>query len=136
MDNVKLISKSDVQNVLSMKKAIEIVEKVYQAHGREQVNMPAKITLDTGESNDWPPYGGSYNAMPAYVGGDVDISNKMGMGIQRQRQERHSVHRRRDHPQRAQDRRDTGHNGRKLHNRYKNRSFRRCSGKISLKEQR
>ena len=74
MDNVKLISKSDVQNVLSMKKAIEIVEKVYQAHGRAQVNMTDKITLDTGESNDWPPYGGSYNAMPAYVGGDVDIS--------------------------------------------------------------
>lgn len=39
-----------------------------------QVNMPAKITLDTGEGNDWPPYGGSYNAMPAYIGEDVDIS--------------------------------------------------------------
>ena len=38
MDNVKLISKSDVQNVLSMKKAIEIVEKVYQAHGRDPVS--------------------------------------------------------------------------------------------------
>ena len=50
------------------------MEKVYDAHGRDQILMPAKITLDTGEGNDWPPYGGSYNAMPAYIGGDVDIS--------------------------------------------------------------
>ncbi|WP_165445293.1 ornithine cyclodeaminase family protein [Bacilliculturomica massiliensis] len=74
MNNVKLISKKDVQEVLDMEKSIQLVEKVYEAHGRDQVLMPAKITLDTGESNDWPPYGGSYNAMPAYIGGDVDIS--------------------------------------------------------------
>ena len=74
MNNVKMISKADVMKVLDMKKSIELVEKVYEAHGHNQVNMPAKITLDTGESNDWPPYGGSYNAMPAYIGEDVDIS--------------------------------------------------------------
>lgn len=74
MNKVKMISKADVQNVLDMKKSIELVEKVYEAHGHNEVNMPAKITLDTGESNDWPPYGGSYNAMPAYIGQDVDIS--------------------------------------------------------------
>lgn len=74
MNNVKLISKDDVMKVLDMKKSIELVEKVYEAHGHNEVNMPAKITLDTGESNDWPPYGGSYNAMPAYIGEDVDIS--------------------------------------------------------------
>lgn len=74
MDNVKMISKAQVQDVLTMKKSIELVEKVYAAHGQNEVLMPAKITLDTGEGNDWPPYGGSYNAMPAYIGGDVDIS--------------------------------------------------------------
>lgn len=74
MNNVKLITKEDVEKVLSMKKSIDLVEKVYEAHGHNQVNMPAKITLDTGEGNDWPPYGGSYNAMPAYIGEDVDIS--------------------------------------------------------------
>ncbi|MDD4716431.1 MAG: ornithine cyclodeaminase family protein, partial [Oscillospiraceae bacterium] len=47
---------------------------IYAAHGHSQVIMPAKITLDTGEGNDWPPYGGSYNAMPAYIGGNLDIS--------------------------------------------------------------
>lgn len=74
MDKVKLISKSDIQQVLNMDKSIEIVEKVYELHGKHQILMPSKITLDTGESNDWPPYGGSYNAMPAYIGGDIDIS--------------------------------------------------------------
>ncbi len=74
MDNVKMISKAQIQEKLTMKKSIELVEKVYAAHGHDEVLMPAKITLDTGEGNDWPPYGGSYNAMPAYIGGDVDIS--------------------------------------------------------------
>ncbi len=71
MNHVKLISKDDVKKVLDMKKSIALVEKVYEAHGHNEVNMPAKITLDTGEGNDWPPYGGSYNAMPAYIGEDA-----------------------------------------------------------------
>ena len=74
MNHVKLISREEIQAVLTMEQAIEMVEKVYEAHGHNQVLMPAKITLDTGESNDWPPYGGSYNAMPAYIGGSLDIS--------------------------------------------------------------
>ena len=74
MNHVKMISKEQLQKVLTIKMSIELVEKVYDAHGRDQILMPAKITLDTGEGNDWPPYGGSYNAMPAYIGGDVDIS--------------------------------------------------------------
>lgn len=74
MDHVKMIAREQIELALTMKKSIELVEKVYEAHGRGQVLMPAKITLDTGEGNDWPPYGGSYNAMPAYIGGDVDIS--------------------------------------------------------------
>jgi len=74
MNNVKLIAKEDVQKVLDMETSIKIVEKVYAAHANNHVNMPAKITLDTGESNDWPPYGGSYNAMPAYIGEDLDVS--------------------------------------------------------------
>jgi ornithine cyclodeaminase/alanine dehydrogenase-like protein (mu-crystallin family) len=74
MTDVLLISQEDIKNNLNMKNTIEIVEKVYRAHGNNHVNMPSKITLDLGESNDWPPYGGSYNAMPAYLGEDFDIS--------------------------------------------------------------
>ena len=74
MDNIKMISRQQVVDVLDMKTARDIVERVYAAHGQNEVLMPSKITLDTGESNDWPPYGGSYNAMPAYIGGDIDCS--------------------------------------------------------------
>ena len=55
MDHVKLISKEQIQKVLTMDEAIAFVEETYRAHGEGKVLMPAKITLDTGESNDWPP---------------------------------------------------------------------------------
>lgn len=74
MTDVMLISQQDIKAKLDMKKTIDIVERVYKAHGNNQVLMPSKITLDLGESNDWPPYGGSYNAMPAYLGKGFDTS--------------------------------------------------------------
>lgn len=74
MINIKLISQQEIKERLTMKKALEFVEKVYESHGNGQVVMPSKITLDLGESTDWPPYGGSYNAMPAYLGEGFDMS--------------------------------------------------------------
>lgn len=74
MVNIKLISQEEVKEKLTMKKALNLVEKVYAAHGNNHVVMPSKITLDLGESTEWPPYGGSYNAMPAYLGEDFDMS--------------------------------------------------------------
>ncbi len=74
MTKTLLISQKDVKEKLSMEKAIELAEKTFAEHGNEQVVMPAKITLDTGERSSWPAYGGSYNAMPAYIGSDVDMS--------------------------------------------------------------
>jgi len=72
MTDVMLISQEQVKNTLSMKSMIAIVEAVFEAHGKQQVLMPSKITLDLGEGNEWPPYGGSFNAMPAYLGGEMD----------------------------------------------------------------
>lgn len=74
MENIKLISRKDVMERLTIDDALRIMEKVYAAHGNSQVLMPSKITLDLGEGNDWPPYGGSYNAMPAYIGEELDMS--------------------------------------------------------------
>lgn len=74
MTKTLLLSQKDVKEKLTMKKAIELTEMTYAAHGSNQIIMPAKITLDTGEFGDWPAYGGSYNAMPAYIGSDIDIS--------------------------------------------------------------
>ncbi|MCK9216607.1 MAG: ornithine cyclodeaminase family protein [Firmicutes bacterium] len=74
MTEIALITQQEVVKKLNMRKAIDIVEKVFQTHGENQVLMPSKITLDLGESNDWPPYGGSFNAMPAYLGNSFDMS--------------------------------------------------------------
>lgn len=74
MENIKLISRGDIEEKLTMKDTLELMERIYKAHGAEEVLMPSKITLDLGESNDWPPYGGSFNAMPAYLGESFDAA--------------------------------------------------------------
>ncbi|NHM32449.1 ornithine cyclodeaminase family protein [Neobacillus terrae] len=74
MTDVMLISQNQVKNALSMERIIDIVEQIFSVHGNDQVLMPSKITLDLGEGNEWPPYGGSFNAMPAYIGKEMDIS--------------------------------------------------------------
>lgn len=74
MKNIKLISRDDIKEKLNIAETMNIMEKIYRAHAGNQVLMPSKITLDLGESNEWPPYGGSYNAMPAYLGDNFDMS--------------------------------------------------------------
>ena len=64
MDHVKLISKEQIQKVLTMDEAIAFVEETYRAHGEGKVLMPAKITLDTGESNDWPTAAPTTQCLP------------------------------------------------------------------------
>lgn len=68
-----LITEEHVKSLLDMPTVLKIVEEVYRSHGQGKVVMPAKITLDLGESNPWPPYNGFMNAMPAYLG-HVDIA--------------------------------------------------------------
>jgi alanine dehydrogenase len=69
----RLITQEQVKSLLDMPAAIRVVEKVYRAHGRSEVVMPPKITLDLGEGQPWPPYKGYMNAMPAYLG-DADVA--------------------------------------------------------------
>lgn len=57
------LSLKDVQSAgLTMRESIEIMEKVFQAHGKGKVTMPAKISLDFDGGRI-----GFKNAMPAYV---------------------------------------------------------------------
>jgi len=63
-----LLSKSDIEKVLTMKDVISIVDKTFKGFGQGTVVNPTKITLDLGEIAEWPPYKGFMNAMPAYVG--------------------------------------------------------------------
>ncbi len=58
-----LLSQADIAQCMSIAEVVQTVEDVYKAHGRGDVFMPAKITLDmhaSGEPN-W------MNAMPAYI---------------------------------------------------------------------
>lgn len=64
----KLISRSIVQEFVSMGDVVDIVDKTYSEYGEGRVINPAKVGLDLGERAIWPPYGGFMNAMPAYVG--------------------------------------------------------------------
>ena len=64
----KLISKSEIMNLVTEKEVVEIVDKTYIGFGEGKVINPTKIGLDLGETAKWPPYKGFMNAMPAYVG--------------------------------------------------------------------
>jgi len=63
------LTQSDVRKAgLTMALTLEIVENVFKLHSLDQVNMPHKTVLDLGERER-----GRVNAMPAYVGGEVDV---------------------------------------------------------------
>ena len=64
----RLLSMSDVEELLTMKDFIEIVDKTYKGMGEGKVVNPAKGTLDLGISSPYPPYEADINSMPAYVG--------------------------------------------------------------------
>ena len=64
----RLLSKSDIEKVMTMKDVVEIVDKTYIGFGEGKVINPTKVGLDLGETAAWPPYKGFMNAMPAYVG--------------------------------------------------------------------
>jgi len=63
-----LLSKPDIEKVMTMKDVVEIVDKTYIGLGEGKVINPTKVGLDLGETAKWPPYKGFMNAMPAYVG--------------------------------------------------------------------
>ena len=66
--NTLLLSKSDIEQVMPEKDAVDIVDKTFKGFGEGKVINPAKVRLDLGETAQWPLYQGFMNAMPAYVG--------------------------------------------------------------------
>lgn len=66
--NTLLLSEQDIQQLVTMKDVVEIVEKTFKGMGEGTVVNPTKVGLDLGETAAWPPYKGFMNAMPAYVG--------------------------------------------------------------------
>jgi ornithine cyclodeaminase/alanine dehydrogenase len=63
-----LLSRNDIEQVISMTDVVEIVEHTFRGMGEGTVVNPTKAALDLGEAAAWPPYSGFMNAMPAYVG--------------------------------------------------------------------
>ncbi|MFQ6014704.1 MAG: ornithine cyclodeaminase [Anaerolineae bacterium] len=63
------LTQADVKATdLDMATVLEIIEDVFRLHADGRVILPHKIVLDLGERER-----GRINAMPAYVGGDVDV---------------------------------------------------------------
>ncbi|MBA1335742.1 MAG: Ornithine cyclodeaminase [Firmicutes bacterium] len=63
-----LLSQEDVNQVITMKDVVEIVDKTFKGFGEGTTINPTKVNLDLGETAPYPPYQGFMNAMPAYVG--------------------------------------------------------------------
>jgi ornithine cyclodeaminase/alanine dehydrogenase-like protein (mu-crystallin family) len=63
-----LLTRKDIEQLISMKDVVEIVENTFRGMGEGTVVNPTKAALDLGEAAPWPPYKGFMNAMPAYVG--------------------------------------------------------------------
>lgn len=63
------LSQEDVRAAgVDMLDVIQTVEKVLALHDEGKVNLPSKVILDLGERER-----GRINAMPAHIGGDIDI---------------------------------------------------------------
>jgi len=63
-----LLSKSDIEELITIDDVIKVVEKTYKEFAEGRVINPPKLSLDLGESGAWPNYNAFINAMPAYVG--------------------------------------------------------------------
>lgn len=75
-----ILTQKDLRELVTMQEVVEIVEEVFRKHGEGKVVMPPKLTLDLGETGDWPNYRAGINAMPAYIGG-LDVAGIKWAGI-------------------------------------------------------
>lgn len=63
------LSQEDVRALgVQMQDVIQIIEKVFALHDEGKVNLPSKVILDLGERDR-----GRINAMPAHIGGDIEM---------------------------------------------------------------
>jgi len=68
MGNTLLINQSKIQELVTMKDIVELVDKTFKDMGEEKTVNPTKVLLDLGETAEYPAYEGFMNAMPAYIG--------------------------------------------------------------------
>ena len=75
----KILTYDEVESLITMKDCVERCEKTFYGMAEGTVINPTKVTLDLGETGNWPPYEGFFNAMPAYIG-DQDLAGIKWVG--------------------------------------------------------
>jgi ornithine cyclodeaminase/alanine dehydrogenase len=63
----RVLTQSDVRDLLDMEQAVEAVERAFAAHGRGETLMPVKVYLEL------PQFHGDFRAMPAYLEGSAGV---------------------------------------------------------------
>lgn len=64
---VKLISEATIKEHLTMKRTIEICEKLYAAYGQGKVIMPPKLGMPLGAHGQWPGQDANLTALPCFI---------------------------------------------------------------------
>ncbi|MCC6646373.1 MAG: ornithine cyclodeaminase family protein [Polyangiaceae bacterium] len=63
----RILSRADLEKLLSMPDAVRAVEGAFLAHGRGEALMPPKVYLSL------PQHGGDFRAMPSYLDGAAGV---------------------------------------------------------------
>ena len=62
-----VLGRKQIEEIIDMRKVVEVVEAAFRSHGLGQVSMPPKLYLSL------PQYGGDFRAMPAFVNGAAGV---------------------------------------------------------------
>jgi len=62
-----ILTRAEVESLLSMERVVETVEQAFAAYGRGEARMPAKVYLDL------PEHHGDFRAMPAFLAGSAGV---------------------------------------------------------------
>lgn len=81
-----LLDQEMVKKLLTIQDINQAVNETFKGYGQGKVKNPTKVTLDIGQSDDWPAYDGFINAMPAYLGTQDVAGLKWVAGIAGERQ--------------------------------------------------
>lgn len=76
----RLLNEKMIRELLTVKEINEIVDQTFKDFGENQVINPSKVNLDLGETGNYPHYEGFMNAMPAYIGGNLDVAGLKWVG--------------------------------------------------------
>ena len=62
-----VLTQSDVRTLVEMNSAVVAIEAAFEAHGRNETQMPPKVYLDL------PEFDGDFRAMPSYFGNSAGV---------------------------------------------------------------